>query len=129
MNIVFFDGYCGLCNTIVDFLMRIDRSDKLKFASLQGETARQCLGESNKIVDMDTVIYFKNNKIYEKSTAILLIFSDIGGPWSLTIIFFLVPKFLRDFFYMLVAKNRYRFFKKRESCRMPSSSEIHRLLP
>lgn len=129
MKIVFFDGYCSLCNALVDWLIKTDKSGALKFASLQGETARQLLGENHDPVEVDTVIYLRNGDRFERSTAILQILSDIGGAWAVARIFFLVPNFARDLIYKLIAKNRYRIMKKRASCRMPTEAERSRLLP
>lgn len=129
MKIVFFDGYCSLCNTLVDWLIQIDKNGQLKFASLQGETAAKLLGQRNTGVDFDTVVYLRDDTKSERSTAVLNILSDIGGVWGLARIFWIVPKFIRDIGYQIIAKNRYRFFKKRETCRMPSQNERDRLLP
>lgn len=112
--------------------MRIDKSGKLRFASLQGETAARLLGDAaGRFVhplDSDTVVYLRGNEEFERSTAVLEILADIGGGWRWTKIFFLVPKPIRDFVYRLVAKNRYRIMNKRESCRVPTEAESRRLL-
>ncbi len=108
--------------------MRIDKSQRLKFASLQGETAEQMLGRPQGPVDFDTIVYLREGERFERSTAVLHILSDIGGAWSAARIFLLVPKFMRDFVYKWVARNRYRLMKKRETCRMPTASERDRLL-
>lgn len=129
MKIVFFDGYCSLCNSLVDWLMGIDSSGQLKFASLQGETARKILGEAGPHVDVDTVIYARDSVILKSSTAVLSILSDVGGIWTLTKVFFLIPAPLRDSIYRLIAKNRYRIWRKRETCRVPTLNERGRLLP
>ena len=129
MKIVFFDGYCSLCNALVDWLIWIDKNRELKFASLQGRTASQLLGHGLNPVDVSTVVYLRDDKRFEQSTALLRIFLDIGGVWSLARVFFIVPKPLRDYIYELVAKNRYRLMKKRETCRMPTPDERNRLLP
>ena len=129
MKIVFFDGYCSLCNALINWLVRIDKTGELKFASLQGETANRLLIRDGKPLDIDTVIYLRNDQKYERSTAVLLILCDIGGFWRFARIFLLAPKIIRDLVYNTVAKNRFRFLKKRESCRMPNREEKDRLLP
>lgn len=128
MKIVFFDGYCSLCNALVDWLITVDGTGQLKFASLQGETAAKLLGQGTAPIDADTVIYLSEGEKYEQSTAVLRIFLDIGGWWSLVRVFLFIPKFIRDFIYKLVAKNRYRFMKKRETCRVPTAQERERIL-
>lgn len=129
MKIVFFDGYCTLCNASVDWLIRIDNTNQLRFASLQGETAAKLLGKQKETIDLDTVVYMRDTSRSEQSTAVIHILSDVGGVWGLARIFLIVPRFLRDIAYRIVAKNRYRFIKKRETCRMPTQSERERLLP
>lgn len=128
MKIVFFDGYCSLCNALVDWLIRIDKTNQLKFASLQGETAVKILGQQQGAIDVNTVVYVRDGVRSEQSTAVLNILSDVGGVWRLARFFLIVPKFIRDVVYQIVAKNRYRFIKKRETCRMPTESERGRLL-
>ena len=117
MKVVFFDGYCVLCNGFVDWLLRIDRHHKLKFASLQGETAKKLLGSHSLILqDVSTIIYSREEEVYQKSSAVLRILADVGGIWVLAKVFLLIPSFLRDGIYALVAKNRYKFFGQRQTC-------------
>jgi predicted DCC family thiol-disulfide oxidoreductase YuxK len=132
MKIVFFDGYCNLCNGLVDFLMRADSRRRLHFASLQGETARQMLmpGLPRELsVDSDTIIFLRDGVRYERSTAILRILADLGGAWTAARVLLVLPPTLRDFFYRVIAKHRYRWFGRRESCRLPTAEEAARLLP
>lgn len=128
MKILFFDGYCSLCNALVDWGIRHDQKKNIQFASLQGETAKKYLAHTQYTVDIDTVIYFRDEKIYQQSSAVLYFFKDIGGVYSLFFIFIVLPTLIRDFFYKLVARNRYKFFKKRDTCRLPTESERERLL-
>ncbi|HAW52083.1 MAG TPA: thiol-disulfide oxidoreductase [Flavobacteriales bacterium] len=127
-NIVFFDGLCGLCNKTVDFLIRIDRKDKLVFAPLQGETAKKHLSESQ-IKDPDTIVFSQNGRLLIKSTAVIRILIEVGGMWSLFSIFRIFPKFVRDGLYDFVARSRFRWFGKRETCRKPTENERNKLLP
>lgn len=129
MKIVFFDGYCSLCNSLIDWLLQIDTTGKLKFASLQGKTATTLLNQGSWSVNLDTIVYLRNEKKITQSSAVLAILSDLGGIWAMTKILYIVPKFLRDFFYKIIANHRYRIFGKRDSCRMPTSEERERLLP
>lgn len=130
MGIVFFDGYCSLCNSFIDFLMRVDRRHALKYASLQGETARQVLGNlAAGVADPDSVIYYREGKIFERSTAVLEIFRDLGGAWKMLVIFFVLPKIVRDSVYKIVARHRYQLFGRRETCRLPTAEEKNKLLP
>ncbi len=128
MKIVFYDGYCSLCSTLVDWLVRIDKSRELKFASLQGKTATKLLVQKLGPLDIDTVIYLNGDTMFERSSAVLHILADVGGFWRLSKILFFVPAFVRDRVYNFVAKNRYRILKKRETCRMPTPEEAGRFL-
>ncbi len=127
-NIVYFDGVCGLCNFFVDFLIRRDKNDKLLFAPLQGETAAANLGiDPNQ--EFDTVVFQEEGKLYYKSGAAIRILGKIGGLWKLLNILLLLPPFLRDFGYDLIANNRYKLFEKKEACRIPSKEERKKFLP
>ena len=128
MKILFFDGYCTLCNGLVDWVMKMDHHHRIQFASLQGETARQHLHLNPESVDFDTVIYFKEGRSFERSNAILELLKDLGGFWIVLYVLKLIPVFLRDSVYNWVAKNRFRFFGRRETCRLPTPAEKSRLL-
>lgn len=130
MRVLFFDGYCSLCNGLVDWLVRRDKGNRLQFASLQGETAKTHLPSAFRTTgDVDTVLYMREGKIFERSTAILHLLMDLGLPWALVAVFFIVPRFLRDFIYRRVANNRYRWFGKRDTCRIPTLAEKNKFLP
>ena len=129
-KILFFDGYCSLCNCLVDMLIRVDALSQLKFASLQGSTAKEILKlESNQPMDLNTVLYWRDGVIYNRSTAVLMIFNDVKGIWGWLRVFLFAPKFLRDSVYRVVANNRYRLFGRRDTCRIPLASEKERFLP
>ena len=128
-TIVFFDGVCGLCNASVDLLIRLDSNRHLMFAPLQGITAEQydiCLPPDN---DPETLICFTNGKQHERSDAIIHIMRRLGLPYSLLCIFVIIPRPLRDIFYNVLAKYRYKFFGKKESCRLPLPEEKQYFLP
>ncbi len=130
MRMIFFDGYCSLCNGLIDRLMRWDRKRELKFASLQGETAKRLLPpERLRQNDPDTVLYLRDGALHERSTAVLYVLQDLGGAWTLFTVFLLVPRFLRDLAYRFVARIRYRVFGRRDTCRLPTPEEKDRLLP
>lgn len=133
MKIIFFDGYCSLCNGLVDWMVNHDPKGVLKFASLQGETAKQQLPSTHLKVgeqlDTDTVIYWRDGKIYERSTAILMALSDLQGVWQAARVLLIIPPFLRNIIYRLVARYRYKIFGRREECRVPLPEERARLLP
>lgn len=126
LNFVFFDGVCGLCNNFVDFLLKEDKAEVLKFSPLQGETANTHI----KAIDanhLQTVVFKTDAKTYFKSDAVIEIMRSIGGLWRLAVIFKIVPTAIRNYFYDLIAKNRLKWFGQKESCRMPTQSERGRL--
>lgn len=125
--IVFFDGVCGLCNKLVDFLIRKDRKQSLTFAPLQGETALIKLSEKDRL-DMDTLVFVDYKGIHYRSTAALRIVRHLTGAWPLLYGFIVVPSFLRNWVYKVVAKRRYSVFGKKDSCRLPTPEERGRLL-
>jgi predicted DCC family thiol-disulfide oxidoreductase YuxK len=126
--ILFFDGICGLCNRTVDFLIARDRKAKIRFAPLQGRIASAVLPARIRL-DLNTVILWDKGKILNRSNAVLTSLFLLGFPWSLARLLLLVPRILRDFAYDLIASNRYSWFGKRETCRLPSHEERQRILP
>lgn len=127
-TILFFDGVCNLCNALVDFVIRWDKSKQIKIASLQGSTALKILPERYTQV-LNTVVFYKNGKIYTKTSAViraLMAINPLFGPLAL---FLIIPAFLRDPFYNLVAHFRYRWFGQRTTCRLPSEFEKQYFLP
>jgi predicted DCC family thiol-disulfide oxidoreductase YuxK len=127
--ILFFDGMCGLCNSSVDFVMKRDTRDVFRYAPLQGETAAEHLSESDR-EDLDSVVLKMPDGLYRHSSAIVRILWKLPGIWPvLGTMLWLIPRPLRNFGYRVVAKNRYRFFGKKETCRLPTPEEIGRLLP
>lgn len=125
--ILFFDGVCGLCNKSVDFLIRIDKRNKLLFAPLQGETAAEIL-EKKYVEDLDSMALSIDGKTYTKSTAVLKSLISIGGIWVIFGVFLIIPQIVRDWVYIQIAKNRYEIFGKTESCRIPTAEEINKIL-
>jgi predicted DCC family thiol-disulfide oxidoreductase YuxK len=119
-KIVYFDGVCILCNRTVDFLIRIDRGNKLKFATLQSNFASKYLPlHLLNIPAIDTVIFQDEVRIYTRSSAILKVLCQLGFPWNLSSVFYIIPPGIRDWIYNFVARNRYGWFGKRHQCRVP----------
>ena len=126
-RIVYFDGVCGICNWFIDFLLKIDKTNLLVFAPLQGETAKENI-HTKYLEDISTIIFQENGKIYTKSDAVLQIFNIIGGFWTIFVFFYVFPRFIRDKVYVFIANNRYQWFGKKESCRMPTNEELDKIL-
>lgn len=120
-KIILFDGVCNLCNSSVNFIIDRDKNNKFKFAALQSETGQKFLEKfSLNASEFDSVILIDDNKFYTKSTAALKIAKEFPSLWKLFYAFIIIPAPLRNVLYDLVAKNRYRLFGKKDSCRMPT---------
>ena len=130
--IVFYDGYCILCNRTIDFVIKYDKKEKILFASLQSDYAISTLSKlkykSENIKNIDNVIYLQNTIVKIKSDAILSILSDMGGVYHLCNIFYCIPRFVRNYLYDQIANRRYKWFGKRDTCRIPTKNEIHKIL-
>jgi predicted DCC family thiol-disulfide oxidoreductase YuxK len=120
--ILFFDGVCNLCNKVVDFFIQKDQNQVIRYSSLQGETAKQLL-DPKLIENMNTVVFLEKGITYIKSEAVIRALIHLGPKYALSSIFLVFPSFVRDPFYNLVAATRYKFFGKRDSCRLPTHSE------
>ena len=118
--IVLFDGLCNLCNGSVQFIIRHDKKNKFVFASLQSEVAKKLLNEIQFPSSLETIVLIKGHKHFEKSDAVLEIAKNLSGLWPMIYGFKIIPRFLRDVLYNWIAKNRYTWFGKRESCLAPS---------
>lgn len=118
--VVLFDGVCKLCNRSVNTLLRMDRKGRLKFASLQSDYGRTVLTAHGRQSDaMDTMMLLEGGRLTTKSTALIRMARYLGGVWPLVMAALIVPRFIRDALYDLVAKNRYRTFGKYDTCRLP----------
>ena len=127
--VVFFDGVCGLCNHTVNFLISIDRHRRLRYAPLQGETARTRLSEKE-WSDLNTMVLLDDRGVHRKSTAVARCLMHLGGIWSVAgWMLWVIPAPLRNGGYSLVAKNRYRIWGKTEACRLPRPGEQELFLP
>jgi predicted DCC family thiol-disulfide oxidoreductase YuxK len=120
-SIVLFDGVCKFCNGWVQFIIRHDQHDRFRFSPLQSDRA-QSLIVSNPLLDdaLDSVIVLEGSTIYTHSSAVLQILKRLGGPWSLLIVFKIIPRPIRDTLYHWIAKRRYKLFGKYDSCMIPN---------
>ena len=124
-----FDGHCNFCNFWVNFLIKVDRSSVLRFASSQSAAGKRIL-ESGQIgaLAADTVIVYDEGKFYFKSAATLRVVHHLGGIWKIGYLLAVLPRPLRDLIYDFIARNRYRWFGRREVCRVPSDEDRMRFL-
>ena len=125
--IVFFDGVCNLCQGSVRYLIKHDKKGVLKFASLQGNYAKDFVNETE-IQSMQSIFFFDGKMLYKKSTAVLKLSRLLGGWHQLLLLGYILPRFVRDWLYNIVAKNRYRWFGKKDQCMLPSKGFENRFL-
>lgn len=126
--IVLFDGVCNYCNSMVNYAIRHDPKGKLRFAPLQSSTGarlRSQLGIPDKI---DSVIFIVGKKYYTYSDAVLRIAGYLRFPAGIAQVLWIVPKFIRQQIYKWIARNRYNWFGKKESCMVPSAEVRSRFL-
>src|SRR5688572_17601883 len=128
-RLVLFDGVCNFCNFWVRFALKRDRKGKLKFGSLQGETAQQLLPQYG--IDpsvITSVIFIEDGIAYQESTAALKVCRHLSGSWKLLYALIIIPTFIRDSIYKWIAKNRYKWFGKQESCMLPTAEQRARFV-
>jgi predicted DCC family thiol-disulfide oxidoreductase YuxK len=114
-RIVFYDGDCVLCSKTVIFLLKADKKKRLRFAPLSGSISKSLsIAKADK--QESSVVFYNNGNLYYKSTAVLKIAEQLPFPWLLFSIFFLIPTFIRDYIYRVIARNRYKWFGKNTSC-------------
>jgi predicted DCC family thiol-disulfide oxidoreductase YuxK len=130
VDIVLFDGVCNLCQGAVQFIIKRDPKARFKFASLQSGFGQAIISshELNTSSSGQTIILIRNNKCFKRSRAVLEIARYLSGGWPLLYVFIVIPKFIRDPVYNLIARNRYRLFGKQESCMLPGPDVISRFI-
>lgn len=140
--ILLFDGVCNFCDASVNFIIAHDRAGYFKFAPLQSETGQDlarkfglefaALSEKDTATEgsipIDSVILIEDEKVYTHSTAALRVARKLDGIWSWGYWFMIVPRAIRDFFYKLFARHRYRLFGKKDVCMMPTPELKQRFL-
>ncbi len=121
-KVILFDGVCNLCNSSVNRVIRWDKKNQFLFASLQSEFGKSIINDLQ--IDtqkIDSIILYNPGVSYDvKSTAIIKIANDLGGFWKLMNIFFILPTGFRNLVYNYIAKNRYKWYGKKESCMIPT---------
>lgn len=116
-SIILFDGVCILCNNLVEFIIKHDKKEQFLFASLQSDVAKEILLQFDlKKIDADSIILVENEKLYVKSTATLKIAKNLNGFIKIAYVGILIPSFFRDIVYHYIAKNRYKWFGKKDQC-------------
>ncbi len=134
-RIVLYDGLCGMCDGVVQFLLRHDKRDAFRYAPQQGRCAQEIL--TRHALDpatIETICVIENynspiEQVFTKSDATLRIAEGLGGIWTLAFAARLLPRSLRDACYDQIARNRYRIFGKRTECRLPAPEDQRKFLP
>lgn len=125
--IVFYDGVCGLCTRSVQILLKLDTKHQLLFAPLQGKTYQALT--NNQHTNFDSIVVYSNNEFYKEVKALQHIGKTLGGIWNvLRIISFIIPPFIGNALYRLIAKNRYQIFGKRDQCHLPTQEQREQFL-
>lgn len=126
--ILLFDGICNLCNGAVQFVLQHDTKKVFRFASLQSDATQRLLQQHGYLKKFDSVVLLENGKLFQKSNAVLQVLNHL--PWYLrwTQLFWLVPRFMRDAMYDVIATNRYKWFGKKETCMVPTPELRQRFL-
>ncbi|MDI3322169.1 thiol-disulfide oxidoreductase DCC family protein [Pinibacter soli] len=118
--VILFDGVCNLCNGSVQFVIKRDKQNRFQFASLQSEFGRSILAQYKlSSGDFDSFLLLENDTLFTKSTGALKVLSQLHN-WHWSTILLFIPKFIRDAVYSFIARNRYRWFGKREACWVPT---------
>lgn len=125
--VVFFDGVCNLCQGSVRYLIKHDKKNALKFASLQGPYAKSFL-PTTELKSLDSILFYDGKNLYKKSSAVLKLSKLLGGWHRLLLLGHLMPVFIRNGLYDFVAKNRYQWFGKQNQCMQPSADLKSRFL-
>jgi len=128
-KIILFDGVCNLCNSTVTFVIKHDPKGIFKFASLQQYKGQELV--YNYDIDplkVDSIVLIENGKAYTKSSAALRIFKRLKGGYAMLYLFMIIPSFIRDIVYDYIAKNRYKWYGKKDSCMLPAPEFISRFL-
>lgn len=127
--IVIFDGVCNYCSSVVAFIIKRDARDVFRFAPFQSESAKALLEKYGVREDcLDSFILIEDGKLYTRSEAALRLWRRLGGLWSLTYAFIAVPAFVRDAVYDFIARNRYKWFGKKDECMIPGPDVRERFL-
>lgn len=128
-SIIFFDGVCNLCNSSIDFVIQRDINDHFLVGALQDDFSKKILSKFEVREDyLDSIVLVEKGKIYYKSTAALIIAKNLSGLWPALYSLILIPKFLRDPIYDWIGVNRYRWFGKKNTCRLATPEEKAKFL-
>jgi len=119
--VILFDGECNLCNGVVRFIIKRDKKNVFKFASLQSAYGASVVSAHHlQSAPLETIVLVDGETIYTQSDAVITILKSLGGVWKLASVFKIIPKPVRNGVYRFIAKYRYKVFGKRETCMVPT---------
>ncbi|MBI3501239.1 MAG: thiol-disulfide oxidoreductase DCC family protein [Bacteroidetes bacterium] len=125
--VLLFDGVCNYCNAWVNFVIRHDKKKKFRFAALQSEAGKKIMQQHNIPAETDSAALIDNGKVYTKSS-LLRVMKHVGGIYFSVYLLIIVPKFIRDFAYDIIARNRYKWWGKKNECMIPMKEVRERFL-
>ncbi|WP_298327991.1 thiol-disulfide oxidoreductase DCC family protein [uncultured Dokdonia sp.] len=120
-KIILFDGVCNLCNGAITFIIKRDKDDVFRYAPLQSDVGKNLAAKHKIDLDkVDSIILVTDQSAVAKSTAALRIAKHLSGGWPLLAVFLFLPRFLRNAVYDFIARNRYKWFGKKDACMIPT---------
>jgi len=121
-QLILFDGVCNLCNSSIQYVIKYDKNDRFRFAPLQSDIGKQIIAKYEiDTTKTDSILLYSNeNGISAKSTAALKVAKQLGFPRNVMTVFLIVPAFIRNWVYDYIAKNRYKWYGKKEACMIPT---------
>lgn len=126
--VVYYDGVCLLCSRTIQFLLKADKNEVLQFAPQQGERFR-LLQSQQPGIPQESIIFIKNGRVYARSNAVLAIAKELPYPWKLFYTAVIIPRFIRDAAYMIIARNRKHWFGESAACYTGDEKNRKRFLP
>ena len=127
--ILLFDGVCNLCQSSIQFVLKRDKAELFRFASLQSDFGRAAMRRQDRDPNsLDSFILLENDRLYDRSTAALKVAARLPFPWRLAAVGLILPRFLRDWVYDQIAKRRYRWFGRQDECWLPTPALRRRFL-
>ena len=127
-QIILFDGMCNFCDKSVQFIIKRDPGAYYKFASLQSEIGQELIKQHHIPIHIDSFILIDNHTWYSKSSAALRVCKNLNGLWNIFYVLLIIPKPIRNFFYHIIANNRYKWFGQKDSCTLPTPDIRKRFL-
>lgn len=128
-SVILFDGVCNLCNASIDFILKRDTKNQFLVGALQEDSGKKLLSRYEVNPEyLDSLVLIEDEKIYFRSTAALRIAKKLPGLWPLFYALLILPSPIRDGAYNWIGRNRYRWFGKKNTCRLPSPEEKMKFL-